>query len=56
MDTIAHAEYLLSLVNEKGELVISDEFRYRISVTIVSGCKTATDHFKNGIKERVKVQ
>lgn len=56
MDAIQHADYLLSLVNEKGELRVEDDFRYRIAVHVVSQSKEATEHFKKGVQNKVKLQ
>ena len=56
MDAIAHADYLISLVNEKGELRVEDDFRYRIAIHAVSESKEATEHFKRGVQKKVKLQ
>lgn len=57
MDAIFHANYLLSLINEKGELVIGeDSFRYRIAVHCVSESKEAAEYFKNEVAKKVKLQ
>jgi hypothetical protein len=56
MDAIKHAEYLLSLVNEKGELRVEDDFRYRVAVHAVSESAEATEHFKRGVQEKTRLQ
>lgn len=56
MNAIAHADYLISLVNEKGELRVEDDFRYRIAIHAVSESKEATEHFKKGVQEQVNLQ
>lgn len=51
-----HAGYLASLVNEKGEMVIDDTLKARVSMTIVSEDPIAYTLFKELVNIKVKKQ
>lgn len=54
MDYQTHVNYLVSLVDDKGEMRITDPLRAKISVTVVSQSKEATELLKNLINKKLQ--
>jgi hypothetical protein len=51
-----YVEYVLSLINDKNEIVVDDRFKLQVAITIIN----QHDHLKRalelGVKDKVKLQ
>lgn len=56
MTATEHANYLASLVNSKGEFIVEDELKVKVSMTIVSEDALAYNLFKELVNAKVSKQ
>lgn len=48
--------YVISLINDKNEIVVDDDFKFRIAITKINNDPKLTAAFKQALAELVKIQ